>query len=57
MRAFIEKGKLHLVTREFFKGIWVTIPETEIVFTKKQTNAIREAVTDELIKAMEIHWK
>lgn len=57
MRAFIKNGKLHLVTREFFKGIWVTIPETEIVFTKRQTNAIREAVTDELIKDMEIHWK
>lgn len=54
MRAFVEKGKLHLVTRNYFKGIWVEIPEELIVFTKAQTKAIRQAIADEIIKEMKI---
>ena len=57
MRAFIKKGKLHLVTREYMKGIWVEIPETEIVFTKVQTRAIKEAVVDELTKDLGVRWQ
>lgn len=54
MRAFVEKGKLHLVVREYSKALWVEIPGESIVFTKAQTKAIRQAITDELIKEMRI---
>lgn len=57
MRAFIEKGRLHLVMREYFKGLWVEIPEESIVFTKVQTKAIRQAITDEIIKEMRIELR
>lgn len=56
MRAFYEKGKLHLVTREYVKGLWIEIPQEELVFDKRMTKAIEKAVTDKIIEDMEINW-